>query len=62
LPFETVERWFGRGCPTDVRLADDVRWAEATALGDDVVGVRDAGYTEVAPGSTTVLADLRSIT
>ncbi|NIL82441.1 peptidyl-tRNA hydrolase [Rhodococcoides kroppenstedtii] len=62
LPFETVDRWFGRGCPTDVRIADAARWAESTALGDAVVGVRDAGYTEVAPGSTTVLADLRSIT
>lgn len=61
LPFETVERWFDRGCPTDVRIADAGRWSALMARGDGVVGVRDAGYTEVAPGSTTVLADLRSI-
>jgi peptidyl-tRNA hydrolase len=38
-----------------VRTADADRWARLTASGLPLV--RDAGFTEVAPGSSTVVAD-----
>jgi len=38
-----------------VRTAAPGRWAELTASGLPVV--RDAGFTEIAPGSVTVVAE-----
>ncbi len=48
--------WFAAGCPLRVRQATPARWAQ---LGADphTAAVRDAGYTEVAPGSCTVIAE-----
>ncbi|MGW7687885.1 peptidyl-tRNA hydrolase [Streptomyces asiaticus] len=47
--------WRGAGFPLAVRTASAERWGELTASGLPVV--RDAGFTEIAPGSCTVVAD-----
>ncbi|PJE93824.1 peptidyl-tRNA hydrolase [Streptomyces carminius] len=47
--------WRAAGFPLAVRTAPPGRWAELTAAGLPVV--RDAGFTEIAPGSATVVAD-----
>lgn len=51
--------WYDAGCPLDVRQADDARWAvlRDAADADAAAAVRDAGFTEVAPGSMTVVAE-----
>jgi peptidyl-tRNA hydrolase len=48
-------RWQQAGFPLAVRTAPAARWAALAAGGLPVV--RDAGFTEVAPGSATVVAD-----
>ncbi|WP_246221897.1 MULTISPECIES: aminoacyl-tRNA hydrolase [Gordonia] len=53
-------RWHDDGCPLMVRQAATGRWhalLEADARGT-AVAVRDAGFTEIAPGSVTVIADI----
>ncbi|MEU2967370.1 MULTISPECIES: aminoacyl-tRNA hydrolase [Streptomyces] len=47
--------WRDAGFPLSVRTADPARWPDLTAGGLPVV--RDAGFTEIAPGSCTVVAD-----
>ncbi|MFI1504023.1 peptidyl-tRNA hydrolase [Streptomyces sp. NPDC020597] len=47
--------WREAGFPLAVRTAPPQRWRELTASGLPVV--RDAGFTEIAPGSSTVVAD-----
>jgi peptidyl-tRNA hydrolase len=47
--------WREAGFPLAVRTPSAERWAELTASGLPVV--RDAGFTEIAPGSCTVVAD-----
>ncbi|MER6785413.1 aminoacyl-tRNA hydrolase [Streptomyces sp. NPDC000658] len=47
--------WREAGFPLAVRTADRQRWRELTAAGLPLV--RDAGFTEIAPGSCTVVAD-----
>ncbi len=47
--------WRDAGYPLSVRTADPARWADLTTGGLPVV--RDAGFTEIAPGSCTVVAD-----
>ncbi|MGX1366721.1 peptidyl-tRNA hydrolase [Streptomyces canus] len=47
--------WRDAGFPLAVRTAAPGRWAELTASGLPLV--RDAGFTEIAPGSCTVVAD-----
>lgn len=53
-------RWQDCGWATSVRTADRAHWASAQARSGrgEAIGVRDAGFTEVAPGSMTVIADL----
>ncbi|MFF8606245.1 peptidyl-tRNA hydrolase [Streptomyces sp. NPDC015346] len=46
--------WRGAGFPLAVRTAPAERWAELTTSGLPVV--RDAGFTEIAPGSCTVVS------
>jgi peptidyl-tRNA hydrolase len=57
---DRLDRWLADGLPVAVREADPSRWrdlAEAVAAGaPGVAAVVDAGYTEVAPGSLTVIA------
>ncbi|MFJ8536074.1 aminoacyl-tRNA hydrolase [Streptomyces sp. NPDC093591] len=47
--------WREAGFPLAVRTARAGRWGELTASGLPLV--RDAGFTEIAPGSCTVVAD-----
>ncbi|MEV7237110.1 peptidyl-tRNA hydrolase [Streptomyces sp. NPDC051020] len=47
--------WREAGFPLSVATPDATRWAELTGSGLPVV--RDAGFTEIAPGSCTVVAD-----
>ncbi|WP_345626443.1 aminoacyl-tRNA hydrolase [Streptomyces thinghirensis] len=47
--------WRDAGFPLAVRTAEPARWRGLTTSGLPVV--RDAGYTEIAPGSCTVVAD-----
>ncbi|WP_344864602.1 aminoacyl-tRNA hydrolase [Planomonospora alba] len=49
------EEWRERGFALAVRTADPASW-DALAAGDLPV-VRDAGFTEIEPGSCTVVAD-----
>jgi peptidyl-tRNA hydrolase len=62
---QTLDRWSAAGCPTDVRRAGRDQWAElAGGVADParawteqrLLAVRDAGFTEIAPGTITVLA------
>ncbi|GAA3496486.1 peptidyl-tRNA hydrolase [Streptomyces prasinosporus] len=55
LPDEERAAWHAAGFPLAVRTADPARWAGLTAGG--LPTVRDAGFTEIAPGSCTVVAD-----
>lgn len=48
-------QWRTTGRGGEVRVADDTQWEELKAEGD-CVAVRDAGFTQVAPGTETVLA------
>lgn len=55
-----LDEWIAEGLPVAVREAGAARW-DALARGvranvPGVAGVVDAGYTEVAPGSLTVIA------
>ncbi|MGN0120674.1 MAG: peptidyl-tRNA hydrolase, partial [Streptomyces albidoflavus] len=47
--------WRERGFPLAVRTADAGRWKELVESGLPVV--RDAGFTEIEPGSYTVVAE-----
>jgi len=49
-------RWRQAGFPLAVRTAADQQWARL--LDDDLPVVRDAGFTEVAPGTCTAVAEL----
>lgn len=55
-----LEEWVAAGLPVAVREADGETWralSEAAAAGaPGTAAVVDAGYTEVAPGSLTVIA------
>ncbi|MEU3981093.1 aminoacyl-tRNA hydrolase [Streptomyces sp. NPDC026672] len=55
LPDEERTVWREAGFPLAVRTAEPSRWAELTRSGLPLV--RDAGFTEIAPGSSTVVAD-----
>jgi peptidyl-tRNA hydrolase len=55
LSDENRAAWRRAGFPLSVRTAAPDRWRELTASGLPVV--RDAGFTEIAPGSATVIAD-----
>ena len=51
--------WREAGFPLSVRTAEPARWGKLTVSGLPVV--RDAGFTEIAPGSCTVVADHPSL-
>ncbi|AWB85131.1 hypothetical protein C3E79_08890 [Corynebacterium liangguodongii] len=54
-PLAWVRAWAEQGFPLGVREVDGARFA-ALATSPGAVPVIDAGFTEVAPGSTTVVA------
>lgn len=63
---ERLARWRDAGYPVLVRRVEDAQWAELGAplradqaaawTGQSLLAVRDAGFTEVEPGTVTVLA------
>ncbi|MEU9393944.1 aminoacyl-tRNA hydrolase [Streptomyces sp. NPDC048324] len=55
LSDEERAAWRDAGFPLAVRTAEPGRWRELTGSGLPLV--RDAGFTEIAPGSCTVVAD-----
>jgi peptidyl-tRNA hydrolase len=55
LSDEQRTAWRDAGFPLSVRTPDPARWTELTTSGLPLV--RDAGFTEIAPGSCTVVAD-----
>lgn len=56
---DEASAWHDAGCPLDVRLPDRERWASLVSAAEAgrAAAVRDAGFTEVAPGSMTVIAE-----
>lgn len=54
MPEADRKAWREAGFPLAVRTAAPDRWAELTTSGLPVV--RDAGFTEIAPGSCTVVS------
>ncbi|MGW6421200.1 peptidyl-tRNA hydrolase [Nocardia sp. NPDC055053] len=58
MPVTAAAAWAGHDFRCAVRDADDQRWAGLVAevAAGRAVAVRDAGFTEVAPGSMTVIA------
>ncbi|WP_084476574.1 peptidyl-tRNA hydrolase [Nocardia ignorata] len=58
MPVEAAAAWAEREFRCAVRDADPRQWSELVALvsAGRAVAVRDAGFTEVAPGSMTVIA------
>ncbi|MEZ5153876.1 peptidyl-tRNA hydrolase [Rhodococcus zopfii] len=60
LDEDAARAWAADGYRCAVHDADPARWRELRARVEDgrgpVAAVRDAGFTEVAPGSTTVIA------
>ncbi|MFF5016256.1 aminoacyl-tRNA hydrolase [Streptomyces sp. NPDC001165] len=55
LSDEERTAWREAGFPLAVRTADPAEWGRLTGSGLPLV--RDAGFTEIAPGSCTVVAD-----
>lgn len=55
LSDEERAAWRDAGFPLSVRTPGAAKWRELVATGLPVV--RDAGFTEIAPGSCTVIAD-----
>ncbi|MGW0994023.1 peptidyl-tRNA hydrolase [Streptomyces sp. NPDC002523] len=55
LDDEARTAWREAGFPLAVRSADPAEWRRLTDSGLPLV--RDAGFTEIAPGSSTVVAD-----
>ncbi|GGM11981.1 peptidyl-tRNA hydrolase [Streptomyces fumigatiscleroticus] len=55
LSGEERDAWRDAGFPLAVRTAEPARWQELVT--SSLPLVRDAGFTEIAPGSCTVVAD-----
>ena len=56
LSDERAEQWQREGFPLAVRTASRDQWSRL--VNDDLPTVRDAGFTEIAPGSVTAIAQL----
>ncbi|MEU7010245.1 peptidyl-tRNA hydrolase [Streptomyces sp. NPDC046332] len=59
MPEADRKTWREAGFPLAVRTADPARWAGLTTSGLPVV--RDAGFTEIAPGSCTVVSEFPAL-
>jgi peptidyl-tRNA hydrolase len=59
LTEDQAQQWFSGGCRLSVRTATEAQWADLLAREsrDETVAVRDAGFTEIEPGSVTVIAE-----
>jgi peptidyl-tRNA hydrolase len=62
LELPVLTRWADAGLPVAVRRASPEQWTALTEASDQGLGtrrvaVRDAGFTEVDPGTVTVIAD-----
>ncbi|MFW0792610.1 peptidyl-tRNA hydrolase [Gordonia sp. CPCC 205515] len=60
MSLDYTRDWRNAGCPLAVRAASAARWSDlltADAQGR-AIAVRDAGFTEIAPGSVTVIAEV----
>ncbi|MBK1785871.1 peptidyl-tRNA hydrolase [Prauserella cavernicola] len=64
---EELDRWQELGYRCAVRTATEAQWAElyphdpkAAWRDREVIAVRDAGFTEIAPGTVTLLAQWRA--
>ncbi|MFW0791971.1 peptidyl-tRNA hydrolase [Gordonia sp. CPCC 205333] len=58
MSLEQARAWHQGGCPIEVCAPEQAIWArllDAESRGT-MVAVRDAGFTEIAPGSVTVIA------
>ncbi|WP_405491237.1 aminoacyl-tRNA hydrolase [Nocardia sp. NBC_00511] len=55
MPVRQAYAWAAQGFRCTVAEADPARWGQLVGAGA-AVAVRDAGFTEVAPGSMTVIA------
>ncbi len=62
-----LQRWIDTGLTASVRRAGTQQWSELAAAvadsatawtGDALLAVRDAGFTEVAPGTVTAIAQV----
>ena len=53
---ERAAKWAAAGFPLAVRTAQPAHWARLAA--SDLAMVRDAGFTEIAPGTATAVAEL----
>jgi peptidyl-tRNA hydrolase len=56
LPPERAKAWQDAGFPLAVREATREQWERLSTAG--LPTVRDAGFTEIAPGTVTVIAEL----
>jgi len=56
LPQERAQAWRREGFPLAVRTATREQWSRLARC--DLPTVRDAGFTEIAPGSVTAIAQL----
>lgn len=56
---DAARHWRDGGAPVEVLAADPARWEQLTAAvrSGGAAAVRDAGFTEIAPGSVTVIAE-----
>jgi peptidyl-tRNA hydrolase len=54
LPAQAAETWVAAGAPLDVGVADEADWERLVATAPVVV--TDGGFTEVPPGTVTVVA------
>ncbi|ANW17562.1 peptidyl-tRNA hydrolase [Streptomyces clavuligerus] len=59
LPAPARTAWAAGGFPLSVRTPSPSRWSDLTGAGLPVV--RDAGFTEIAPNTCTVVADHRAL-
>lgn len=62
LTLEQSASWRAADCPLSVCQAEPGRWTELLAAdaAGRAIAVRDAGFTEIAPGSVTVIAEVRT--
>lgn len=56
---DQAAQWFSAGCPVQVQTPSEMQWQRLLAAdaGGTAIAVRDAGFTEIAPGSVTVIAE-----